>query len=102
MNVVWKSSYAGSFSDSTVAIRSMFRQYMNIQAVASDCSSSVPAGRCDRSKAPMLSRPRKPPEKRSLPSLSWRFSHQVKLSSSLWKIRRRNSSSLRPSIVQTR
>ncbi len=35
----------------------------------------------------MLSRPRNPPWKTLRPSLSLRFTHQVKLSSSLWKMR---------------
>ena len=34
----------------------------------------------------MLSRPRKPPSKTLLPSASLRFTHHVKLRSSLWKI----------------
>ena len=40
----------------------------------------------ERSNGPMLSRPRKPPSKTLLPSASLRFTHQVKLISSLWKI----------------
>ena len=35
----------------------------------------------------MLSRPRKPPEKRCLPRTSLRLTHQVKLISSFWKTR---------------
>ena len=42
----------------------------------------------------MLSRPRKPPPNRLLPSGSSRLSHQVKFSSSLWKTRRRKSTSV--------
>src|SRR5947207_2911377 len=34
----------------------------------------------------MLSSPRKPPEKRLLPSASLRFTHQVKLSSNFWNV----------------
>ncbi len=76
-------------------------QYAYIHAVASDCSSVPATGRCDRSKALRLSRPRNPPENRSLPSESSRFNHHVKFSSSLWKTRSRNSVSRRPSIFQT-
>ena len=50
------------------------------------------AARCGRS-TPMLSRPRKPPWKTLLPSASLRFTHQVKLSISLWKTRSRKSRS---------
>ena len=41
----------------------------------------------------MLSRPRNPPLKTLLPSASSLFSHQVKLTSSFWKMRSRNSRS---------
>ena len=75
--------------------------YANIQAVASDCSSSAPAGRCERSKAPMLSRPRKPPANTLLPSASFRLTHHVKLSNSLCSMRSRKSKSLAPSISNT-
>ncbi len=50
----------------------------------------------------MLSRPRKPPPKRLLPSGSSRLSHQVKLSSSFWKTRSRKSRSVAPSMTNTR
>jgi hypothetical protein len=50
----------------------------------------------------MLSSPRKPPLKTLLPSASSRLSHQVKLISSLWKIRSRNFRSCPPSITNTR
>ena len=50
----------------------------------------------------MLSRPRKPPLKTLLPSASSRLSHQVKLMSSFWKMRSRNSRSRPPSIRKTR
>ena len=76
-------------------------QYENIHAVASDCSSLPGNGSFERSKALRLSRPRKPPENRSSPFESWRFSHHVKFSSSLWKMRWRKSMSRRPSISQT-
>ena len=49
-----------------------------------------------RSKTPMLSRPRKPPWKMLLPSASLRLTHQVKLSSSLWKTRSRKARSPAP------
>ena len=82
-------------------MRSIDMQYANIQAVASDCSSRPGNGRFERSKALRLSSPRKPPENRSSPLESWRFSHQVKLSNSLWKVRLRKAVSRRPSISQT-
>src|SRR5690242_16635447 len=41
----------------------------------------------------MLSRPRNPPSKVLLPSRSFRFTHQVKLRSSLWKERSSQSKS---------
>ena len=70
---------------------SRFRQYMAIQAVPSDCSSTPCDGeRRERSNGPMLSRPRNPPSKTLLPAASLRLTHQVKLSSSLWKTRSRN------------
>ena len=50
----------------------------------------------------MLSRPRKPPAKRLLPSGSWRLSHQVKFSNSFWKTRSRKSRSRPPSMTNTR
>ena len=49
---------------------------------------------CERSKTPMLSRPRKPPGKYCGLGVL-RFTHQVKLSSSLWKTRSRKSWSRR-------
>ena len=52
----------------------------------SACSRWPPVGSgLERSKTPMLSRPRKPPAKRLRPSGSLRLTHQVKLSSSFWK-----------------
>src|SRR2546430_12660833 len=58
------SSYAGSCLASSSAIASMFRQYMPIHEVPSDCSMWPPVGRgAERSNTPMLSRPRKPPWK---------------------------------------
>ena len=47
----------------------------------------------------MLSRPRKPPEKRCRPSTSLRLTHQVKLSSSFWKTRARNWRSRWPALA---
>ena len=77
--------------------RSMFRQYMPIQAVPSACSRWPPVGSgAERSNTPMLSRPRKPPWKTFRPSASLRLTHQVKLSSSLWKTRSRNRRSRCP------
>ena len=49
----------------------------------------------------MLSRPRKPPSNRLLPSASSRLTHQVKLTSSLSKTRLRKSRSRPPSIANT-
>src|SRR3954454_3643479 len=49
----------------------------------------------------MLSSPRKPPSKRFDPSESSRFTHQVKLTSSLSKIRLRKSRSRPPSMANT-
>ena len=46
----------------------MFRQYIAIQLVPSDCSMYPPVGNgLERSKTPMLSRPRNPPSKILLP-----------------------------------
>src|SRR5262249_58774799 len=44
----------------------------------------------------MLSRPRKPPSNTLLPVRSWRFTHHVKLSSSLWNERSSQSKSPLP------
>ena len=49
----------------------------------------------------MLSRPRKPPEKRWLPSGSIRLTHQVKFISSFGNRRPRKSLSRRPSMSHT-
>ncbi len=77
-----------------MAIASMFSEYMPIQLVPSDCSSRPPFGSgALRSKTPMLSRPRKPPSNTLLPSASFRLTHQVKLRSSFWNTRSRNSRS---------
>src|SRR5665213_147366 len=63
-------------------MRIIFKEYRHIQLVESDCSSREPSGRVAlRSKTPILSMPRKPPSNILLPSLSLRFTHQVKLSS---------------------
>ncbi len=80
---------------SCAAISSMFWQKSAIQAVPSACSRYPPVGSgALRSKTPMLSSPRKPPSKTLLPERSFRFTHQVKLSVSLWK--RRSSHSRSP------
>ena len=86
---------------------SMFRQYMPIQEVPSDCSMCPPVGSgAERSKTPMLSRPRKPPSKTFMPSVSLRLTHHVKLSSSFWNAFSRKSRSATPvtrrSILYTR
>ena len=50
------------------AMASMVVQYMPIQAVPSACSRKTPCGRGrERSKTPMLSRPKNPPAKMCLP-----------------------------------
>src|SRR5215470_15452414 len=78
---------------------SMFRQYMAIQEVPSDCSRWPPPGSgAERSNTPMLSSPRKPPWNTFLPSASLRFTHQVKFSSSFWKMRSRKARSALPHI----
>src|SRR2546426_5352903 len=69
-----------------------------VQTCALPICSSVPppgSGR-ERSNTPTLSRPRKPPPKRWFPSLSLRFTHQVKLRQSFWKRRERKSRSRPP------
>ncbi len=76
---------------------SMVVQKKAIHAVPSAWVSWPPVGSgLLRSNTPMLSSPRKPPEKRFRPSGSFRFTHQVKLSSSFWKTRLRNAVSRRP------
>ena len=93
-NFVATSSYVGSCAARVSAISSRSRQYIAIHAVPSVCSRCPATGGClDRSNGPMLSRPRKPPSKTLLPSASSRLTHQVKLISSLWKIRSRKSKS---------
>ena len=80
-----------------MAIASRFRQYIAIQPVPSACSMCPPVGSgALRSNTPMLSSPRNPPWKTLRPSLSLRFTHQVKFSSSLWKMRSRNARSPLP------
>ena len=77
---------------------SMFWENRAIQAVPSACSRKPPVGKgALRSKTPMLSRPRKPPSNRFLPSRSLRLSHQLKLKSSFWKMRLRNGMASGPS-----
>ena len=83
------------------AIVAIASAYAAIQPVASDCSSTPPTGRCERSSGPMLSRPRNPPSNRFDPSASSRLTHQVKLTSSLSKIRLRKSRSRPPSMANT-
>ena len=80
---------------------------MPIHEVPSDCSMWPPVGSGDeRSKTPMLSRPRKPPSKTFMPSVSLRLTHHVKLSSSFWNAFSRKSRSATPvtrrSILYTR
>src|SRR6476646_865622 len=80
----------------------MLRQYIAIHDVASDCSSVCPLGSGrDRSNKPMLSRPRKPPSNRLLPSASLRLTHQLKFMSSLWKMRSRKSQSFLPDWIES-
>src|SRR5204862_682105 len=65
--------------------------------VPSACCRNPPVGSgFDRSKTPILSSPRKPPEKRLFPSASLRFTHQLKLSSSFWNTLSRNAVSRWP------
>src|SRR6266700_724443 len=72
---------------------------MPIQAVSSDCSSTMPSGRVVlRSKTPMLSSPRNPPWKMLFSCASLRLTHQVKLSSSFWKTRFRKKVSPFPRV----
>src|SRR5262245_60344533 len=68
-----------------------------IHAVPSDCSRLPPVGSALlRSKTPMLSRPRKPPENTLFSSSSLRFTHQVKFNDSFSKQNLRNARSPRP------
>ena len=93
-NLTATSSKAWSSRASAIAMLSISEQYIAIQAVPSACSRATPAGSgMDRSKTPMLSSPRKPPEKSWVPATSLRFAHQVKLRPSLMKIRFRKSKS---------
>ena len=75
--------------------------YPAIHPVASDCLRTPRTGRWDRSKGPMLSSPMNPPSNRLEPLASCRFTHQVKLTNSLSKIRLRKSKSRPPSIPKT-
>src|SRR3989449_3454693 len=91
-NLEAMSSQAGSSRASSRAISSRVTQKKPIHAVPSACSSVPPPGSGrERSNTPTLSRPRKPPPKRWFPSLSLRFTHQVKLRQSFWKRRERRS-----------
>ena len=79
---------------SSRAMRIRFKVYIAIHAVPSDWLMCPPVGSgALRSKMPMLSSPRNPPRKILRPSASFRFTHQVKFSSSLWKTRSRKTRS---------
>ena len=92
------SSYTGSVLASSSAIDSIVRQKKAIQAVPSACSRKSPVrSGFERSKTPMLSSPRKPPENRLRPAASLRLTHQVKLRSSFWNIRAKKARSRWPS-----
>ena len=70
----------------------MFRQNIAIQEVPSDWVRVPSTGSgAERSKTPILSRPRKPPWKTLRPDGSLRFTHQVKLSRSLTNTRSRKA-----------
>ncbi len=72
---------------------------MPIQLVASACDRTPPGGSAfERSKTPTLSSPRKPPSKTLFPFSSFRFTHQVKFSISLWKTDSRNPRSTCPMV----
>src|SRR2546426_186824 len=91
------TSWMGMFCLNLLAIASMLRQNIAIQLVPSDCSMWPPVGSgADRSKMPILSRPRKPPWKTFMPSASFRLTHQLKFKRSLWNAPSRNSRSGRP------
>ena len=91
------SSNVGSSDAISTAISSMFWQKSAIHAVPSACSRCPPVGSgAERSKTPMLSRPRKPPSNTFLPYRSLRFTHQVKFARSLPNDRFRKSTSPRP------
>ena len=73
-----------------------------IHAVPSDWSMVPPVGNgLERSKMAMLSRPRKPPWKMLRSFASLRFTHQVKLSSSLWNAISRNLRSACPVMMRS-
>ena len=92
-----RSSSAGLSLASSRAMASIVTQKKAIHAVPSACSRCPPVGSGrERSKTPMLSRPRNPPEKRCRPLTSLRFTHQVKLSTSFKKLRERKSRSRAP------
>ena len=96
-NLEAMSSYACSPQASSSAIDSIVAQKKAIQAVPSACSMYWPLGSgLERSNRPMLSMPRKPPEKTFLPAGSWRLTHQVKSSSSFWNALARNARSRLP------
>src|SRR6202035_1937562 len=70
---------------------------MHIQLVESDCSRIDPSGRGEfRSNSPILSIPRKPPSKILFPCSSFRFTHQVKFTSSFMYMVSRNFVSAMP------
>src|SRR6516225_542166 len=96
-NLLATSSYAELCLPSSSAMASIFSEKIAIQLVPSDCSRWPPVGRgLLRSKTPMLSRPRKPPEKMLLPPTSLRLTHQVKFSDNFLKQNLRNRKSPRP------
>ena len=70
---------------SSSAIASMLRQYMPIHAGSVRTARGGPpvGSGAERSKTPMLSRPRKPPWNTFRPSASLRLTHQVKFSKQL-------------------
>ena len=70
-----------AYPASSRAVDSMLLANEAIQLVPSACPNRYPGGRWSRSKALMLSIPRKPPWKMFLPKASLRLTHQVKLSS---------------------
>src|SRR5882757_7715955 len=75
----------------------MVLQKNAIHAVPSACWRRPPVGNgFERSKTPILSRPRKPPPKMFLPSASLRLTHHVKLITSFWKVRDRKTRSRSP------
>src|SRR5690606_37384806 len=84
-NLAADSSYTLLVFANSSDIRSIFTVNMAIQLVASACCILLtPCGMWLRSKTPILSRPKNPPSKRSVPCLSFWFTHQVKLINNFW------------------